>query len=155
MTDSQLTIDLFRSMKRFKKLSLHELFYNQCSFGQMAVFNILADGKTADGTSGIKMSDISDQLSMSRPAASQLIGKLEAAQLVQRKISDKNRRTVYVNLTEKGRNLYKSEIDTALIRANAIVEKMGQQNVEQLISLIDLFYIELERSIQTRKETIC
>jgi DNA-binding MarR family transcriptional regulator len=148
MANYQLSVELFRAVKQFKKIGLNELLFDRCSFSQMAVL----DTVIRTGPHGARMSELSEKLHLSRPAASQIVGKLEEKDLVERTMSGGDRRSVHVVVTEAGQALFHEQKERAMKMTDKVIDKVGNENVLQLISLLNLFYTELENSVHSKEK---
>jgi len=68
------------------------------------VLDILAEGADGDGSSCLRVQEISSRVHLSQSALSRLVARLEKDGLVRRAMCAEDRRGVRVELTEAGRN---------------------------------------------------
>ena len=79
------------------------------------------------------------------PGVSQMINVLENAGYVERITTKKDRRVVYVNLTEAGRVMLKTAPRPMLNLLTRTTEEMGEEKTRQFIALMDEFSETIER----------
>lgn len=86
---------------------------------------------------GVKTSDIGKCLFMKKPATSKMLNNLEDKGYINRFSNKKDRRVTYVDLTEKGVELLEKHHEQMIDYTNQIIEKMGEEDVEELIRLLN------------------
>ncbi|WP_052380567.1 MarR family winged helix-turn-helix transcriptional regulator [Paenibacillus camerounensis] len=86
---------------------------------------------------GIMVSRLSDLLQISRPTASQTISTLEDKGYIERAVSETDRRAVYISLTGEGQEVFRARMARYSGILNEIVEKVGREEVEQLLTTCD------------------
>ena len=85
----------------------------------------------------IRAAFLSSTLDMSRPAVSRILNSLENKELIMRSIDKTDRRGISIELTEKGKEeLNKANVEI-LGKAEYIAAKLGDEETEQLITLLD------------------
>ncbi len=97
-------------------------------------------GKLEKKNGSVKISDLSDALSVQRPGVTRTLREMEEKGYIRKIISDEDRRVTYIEITERGRALsqkYNEETFTPLLDALASV---SDGDVETLIKTIELFY---------------
>lgn len=90
---------------------------------------------------GVTVSMISELLEISKPAVSQMINVLEEKGLVDRVTTKKDRRVVYVKLTDAGVQSLKKAMESYMSNINGIFEKMGEEDTAEFLRLLEKFYI--------------
>jgi DNA-binding MarR family transcriptional regulator len=88
---------------------------------------------------GVMISRLSDLLQISRPTATQMVNSLEEKGYVVRTTSDTDRRVVYIGLTNKGEQIYDTQMAAYSGILNEVTEKVGKKEIDQLIFLCDRF----------------
>lgn len=88
------------------------------------------------GEAGLSMSELSGLLSATRPAATQLVDRLEAKGVACRVAAKDDRRRVYVILTEKGKEVYESYKNNGLEFLKRFVSEMGEEDTNALLNLL-------------------
>ena len=94
---------------------------------------------------GVRISTLSKATNSSMPGVSQMINVLENAGYVERITPKKDRRVVYVNLTEAGRVMLKTAPRPMLNLLTRTTEEMGEEKTRQFIALMDEFSETIER----------
>ena len=93
---------------------------------------------------GIKTSDLTKNLCITKPATSKALNSLEEKGYIQRSSNKTDRRVVYVKLTEEGK-LYLEEQNIKFKNFTCkVVEKMGEEDTDNLIRLFDKLYNIIE-----------
>lgn len=114
--------------------------------------NLAAD---VDDIEGIPVSELARWLNLAGPAVSRGLRSLEQKGLIVRSVRISDRRSTGVRLTEAGELLLQREKQRFNTFTANIVKKMGQEDIQQLIQLLDrmtgIMQIELEK--MTGKET--
>lgn len=96
---------------------------------------------------GVKASDLSKYLMVTKPAISKLINTLEEKGLVERITDKSDRRVVYINITPKGENILIEQTKVFEKFTHRIVEKMGEKDTDEMIRLFQKMYdsiVEME-----------
>lgn len=86
---------------------------------------------------GVMISRLSDMLQISRPAASQTVSTLEEKGYIRRVMSSTDRRVIYICLTAQGEAVLIKWRERYACVLNEIVEKVGREDIDQLIGLCD------------------
>lgn len=90
-----------------------------------------------DDSVGVKTSDIGKCLFMKKPATSKMLNNLEDKGYINRFSSRRDRRVTYIDLTDKGVDLLEKHHQQMIEYTNQIIEKMGKEDVEELIRLLN------------------
>ena len=97
---------------------------------------------------GVRMSDISRCLMVSKPAATQAINQLVDRGMIERFSDPNDRRVVMIRPTEKGRVCFKEEVERRMDAIDRAVMRIGEENAEKLTELLGVFvetiYSEVE-----------
>ncbi|WP_373485747.1 MarR family winged helix-turn-helix transcriptional regulator [Acetobacterium malicum] len=86
---------------------------------------------------GVKISQLSRETAISMPGVSQTISTLEKHGYVERIASSKDRRLVYVNLTEAGRQLETDVSNSCFQIYDEAATLLGQEDTLALVLLLD------------------
>lgn len=87
---------------------------------------------------------LATRLGVTRSAVSQMVNKLEAQGIVKRVPDDVDRKIAYIELSDKALAYYDEEKNICCDFVGQIVEKMGEENLDQLMKLSDLFIETVE-----------
>ena len=94
----------------------------------------------------VKVSDLSDALSLPRPGVTRTVKDMEARGLLTKQTSPEDGRVTYLTITEAGRALsrkYDAEYFSSLVPA---LEVIPEEDAETMIRTIEIFYqIMVER----------
>jgi len=104
-------------------------------------------------TGGAWLTEMGEYLRVSKAAVSQMLGALERRSLITREPDPKNRRTIIVNLTEKGCEMiegFEREFDNYLVM---LLDRFGEKDTREIIRLIYKFMAIVETAIKDPKET--
>ena len=93
----------------------------------------------------ITLGEIMKETGMSMSAASKKISILEKKGLIERKNSTKDRRNVYIILTEKGKEICVREKEKKRIRMTEIINHMGIKDAEKMIELLNQMFDIMEK----------
>jgi len=87
----------------------------------------------------MRMTDISRQLVISKPAATQIVNRLVEEELVERIRDEADRRVVYIRPTQKGVELFERKLNERLTLLEKAIDRMGAEKAQQLGLLLDEF----------------
>ena len=87
---------------------------------------------------GIKASDLSRYLQVTRAAVTHVLNKLEAAGYVQRISDPADRRIVLVRLTDNGQRIMEKANTVLLETLNGLIAYLGERDTRELIRLLAL-----------------
>ena len=106
----------------------------------MAPLNLLFEDKWSSGETLVRMTDISRRLMISKPAATQVVNRLVESGLVERASDENDRRIVYIRATDAGRAFYEQEINKSMNLIDRVIERMGEDNANELVVQLDRFF---------------
>ncbi len=122
---------------------VNSLISEKISHSEMVIFHMLTEAERETGYARIQLGSISRELCVSRPAVTQCVNRLADRGLLVRRSNPGDRRAVYAELTDKGREYFnKVKMETEEV-INRIISNMGEENAEQLSFLLG----ELRRAI--------
>ena len=93
---------------------------------------------------GMKTSDLTKKLCVTKPATSKMLNILEDRGYIERSSNKADIRVVYVKLTEEGEQFLKQENIRFEKFTCEIVERMGEEDTDNLIRLFGKLYDVLE-----------
>ena len=103
---------------------------------EMIIFHLLTSEEAENGNTKIQLSQICRELGVSRPAVTQCVDRLVSRELLVRCFDPTDRRAVYVELTDKGREYFSTVKGNATDMINRIISRMGEENALQLTRLM-------------------
>lgn len=141
---SEATLSLYAMVNRIAKLCSKDTAGDGDKSGVVPVFALLFKQQGAR----IRMTDVSQYLMITKPAATQAVNKLVEKGLVER-ISDENdRRLVYIQPTQTGKEVFEQEIETRLAFVDRVIARLGDQDANMLVSLLDRFLSEAAAELE-------
>ena len=96
----------------------------------------------------MRMTEISRQLMITKPAATQAVGKLVEKGLVERVQDENDRRVVYIRPTRLGETAFEEELEKKLEFMDHAVKRMGEEDANQLASLLNRFLTAAEEELE-------
>ena len=137
---SEATRSLYQMVERLTALGRDQVFGDAGTIGIMAPLNLLFEDKWSSGETLVRMTDISRRLMISKPAATQVVNRLVESGLVERASDENDRRIVYIRATDAGRAFYEQEINKSMNLIDRVIERMGEDNANELVVQLDRFF---------------
>ena len=100
---------------------------------------------------GVRMSEISKCLMVSKPAATQTINQLVEQGMVERYSDPADRRVVMIRPTEKGRACFNEEFERRMCAIDRAVERIGEEDAEKLTELLGVFVETVYSEVEVEK----
>lgn len=101
--------------------------------------------KHAEKTPGIKVSELAKRMEVTMPAVSKMLSLVEEKNYIERITDRSDRRVVYINLTDNGKNIIETASEKMEEMTNRVLGAMGEEDTETLVRLLNKLYIILER----------
>ena len=124
---------------------------SQISQGEFLVMSAINKLERLHSSSNYGISNIADSLHVSSPAISRTITALENKGYVERKIDKLNRRNTLVRLTESGTEVFQNECDRIYQFMNNVVNRMGEDKLNELFLLSNELLENVEKEIKSRE----
>ena len=100
----------------------------------------------------VKISDISDYLSLPRPGVTRTVKEMEAKGYLKKTVSPEDGRVTYLTLTETGQSLSEKYNQQVFSSLASYMEAFSEEDAECMILTMDQFYrIMCERRIHLEK----
>lgn len=96
--------------------------------------------KDPDNSLGVKVSTITNDMDIPKPATSKILNSLEEMGYIERKIDRSDRRVTYISLTEEGLDHIESMRRQRDQFINDLMNKLGHHDAKELIRIIDKLY---------------
>lgn len=93
----------------------------------------------------VKISDLSDALHLTRPGITRSCKNMEKLGLIKKSVNEKDRRIVYVSLTEKGTEYYFKYIENYYRHFSARLEKYDEKRLDEMLKLVHELCDDFER----------
>jgi DNA-binding MarR family transcriptional regulator len=135
-----LKVELIQSIFYFKKM-IHKEFSreslnNKINMTELIIMKEIVNNTTMSNEN-VEISDLKKYLSLSKGAISQSLSSLEKKGYINRKENENNRRSIIVTLTDNGRKIMKDHYSQFTDKIEKIVERLGEDNVKQLIKIVN------------------
>lgn len=91
----------------------------------------------------VKVSDLSSHMNQTMPSITRSLKAMEEMKLVKKENSPKDKRIVYVSLTDKGNDNYKKYVKTYYSLLSKRLSIYKDSDLEQMIHMINLIYEDL------------
>lgn len=145
--------ELFKAVHRFH--SIRPKFRKHGSLANVEFFILMGISVLSEGKDeGITLGDIIRETDMSMSAASKKITILEKKGLLKRQISDKDRRNVYITLTEQGKAICEEEKEKKHVWIEEVIRRMGAEDVTQMVRLVNRMFDIMEQMEQETAEEL-
>ena len=147
MVDTNRVHKLRRLVYRFKNVRHPEKGKDHMRMHDMMM--LVGMQKVGNGEA-VKMSQLSSYFKISAPAISQVMRRLEELGYIERIIRNEDRRSVYVNVSEKARKEIKkiqAHMDKTM---NGLIDYLGEKDIDELIRLLDkvLDYVDMQEGVR-------
>lgn len=137
---------LFSAAHRVGKISGKLHHQADLTPSEMMVFHHV---KCRQKGEGVRVSELGRHLGISRPGISHLLTSLEDKGLIERVTSHKDRRAVYVHLSECGLERYESINAQMMGCVDRVMLRMGHEKAVQLTILLNELADIMEEEIKT------
>lgn len=132
---AQATKKMFEAFSQFKKVQKYIFTSKGIKRSEFHVLMIIYK-LTQDKQQGVKVLDISRKLEIAPPSITLLVNSLVKDGYVQRKTNEEDRRSVQINLTEKGLSVLKKSWETINSCLERIVDNLGIEKSNQFSDLL-------------------
>lgn len=127
-----------RVTMRFKKIDVCLPSVVRLHYGEMAVMSKAFAGCPLDkeGGTGLNVSEIQEDLHISKPAVSQILNTLESKGYIVRTIDPKDRRKISVKVTPEGAEELNQALKCYEDALDEVIMKFGEEDTKRLILLL-------------------
>lgn len=141
--------ELFHLLHRIHRCRLR--FQKQGNMANVEYYMLMGiDMMTQKCPEGITVRRIVDVSHMTMSAASKKISILEKKGLVSRRNSETDRRNVYITLTDQGKMICKQEKERKHAWIEKVIERMGEDDMFQLITLSNRMF-DIMEELETKE----
>lgn len=137
---SEATRELYAMVGRLTALGRKRVFGGPETLSVMAPMNLLFRDEWTGEASQVRMTEASQRLLISKPAATQAVNRLVESGLVERASDASDRRVVYIRPTQAGRAFYEREIEKSMNKVDRVVRRMGEEDARALAALLARFF---------------
>lgn len=96
---------------------------------------------------GVKVSELSENLHSTMPATSKMLKNLEDKGYILRITDTKDRRVVYINLTESGTAIIKNAFAEMHDLSMKAITRLGEEDAKELIRILNKFYEAMDTEL--------
>lgn len=144
--------ELMKVFHRFRRLNIASMMPSEITPMEFHLLMSVLEVGEQQGNSDVRVSAACHNMHASNAAVSRMLRVLEEKELVYREVDTKDRRNTYIRLTEKGKNICK-EVQTGMDDfVEAIFRRIGEENVEKIMELMNRMYDIAEEEINLRKK---
>jgi DNA-binding MarR family transcriptional regulator len=133
--DRALKEQLGEAAMRFRKSGMPLHCGRDLHMGELMIMKRIAM-YAGDPEKNASASDLQNNLYMTKPAVSQILNSLEKKGYISREIDRNDRRRIAVSLTEEGLCTLKDAREQTDRMFDAILSRLGEENIRQLIDLL-------------------
>lgn len=135
MKNDDLVYELIESMLELKKVKFHSICIDDNLSGneKMVLFII----KNIGNDNGILLSKVRNKIKLAPSTVTPIITSLEEKGLIERKIDKKDRRNIYIYLSEKGEKFTENVNDRWRSSLKGYIDYIGEKDVLEIIRLIN------------------
>lgn len=110
------------------------------------IYHISKQGK-------VKVSDLSTHMNQTMPSITRSLKAMEEMKLVKKENSSKDKRIVYISLTDKGNNIYQKYVKTYYSKLSKRLSIYKDSDLDKMIQTINLIYDDLMTNPIEMEET--
>lgn len=134
----QATMNLYGMLTKMGKICQRNDLEGE-KMGTLYLLGLLIQEQKENGR--IRMTDISQRMMVSKPAATQMVERLVEKGYVERVRDENDRRVVYIQPSPAGEKAFNVELDIKLSAIDRAIKRMGEENANQLMDLLDMFFV--------------
>ena len=142
------TESLYAMVDKIGKLFQREASCEGEKASVIPLFGLLFHKMNECGADRIRMTDVSHQLMITKPAATQAVNRLVEKGLVERVYDENDRRVVYIRPTKRGHDIFCSELEKRQDFVDRAVKRMGEADANLLADLLDRFLTAVEEELE-------
>ena len=155
MTNREVQEAFLKAMHRFGKLNFNLCFGEELTKGEFFCLAMVRDHtRRCPDSRGMYVWDLAGHMRVRPPAVSRMLRGLEHRGLIERSVDREDRRNVYVSLTERGEQTWDGVADGLQYFTNRVIGRMGTEDMETLIGLLDRLSIIIEDE-QAKESSEC
>ena len=147
---SEATHALSALLERLMKLVRSQAFGDSETTATLAALTLLFPEQQLEADATVRMTDVSRRMTISKPAATQMVNRLVENGLVERLSDESDRRVVCIRATEAGRTFYEEKMDRNLSLVDRVVDRMGETEAYVLVEHLNSFFDAI--SAETEEE---
>lgn len=127
-------------MDKFRKIKpLEKIIENDLTFAEVVILDQIINLK-----SDVTVSNLSESLNISKAAISKLVTSIEQKGYISKKEDIKDKRISHIIITPKGKEVVEKTFEHFKKMSRFISEKMGEDDLKQLVELLKKLYNVLD-----------
>ncbi len=157
--EMERSMQMFHTMDRMRRAWMSITPKPEISKSQFRTLMMLRHGNIksanenkSDPFAPMTLSNLSAKMGHSMPAVCQQISKLESMGYVERFPDEKDRRTVWIRLTESGYELLKTSYHSMVQKLNFIMEQLGEEDTQTMFHVLNKLTDIMESTIDDNRK---
>jgi DNA-binding MarR family transcriptional regulator len=130
MMRNELKTSFLKAMMRFRKMGMQVPPGENIRIGELFVLGRISE-------QGVNMTEIQNNLFMTKSAVSQILSDLEGRRLIRREIDPSDRRKIKVTLTDDGKKFLQRQRQYADDVLELTITRFGEENMNELLRLLN------------------
>ncbi len=127
---NELKTSFLKAMMRFRKMGMQVPPGENIRIGELFVLGRISE-------QGVNMTEIQNNLFMTKSAVSQILSDLEGRRLIRREIDPSDRRKIKVTLTDDGKKFLQRQRQYADDVLELTITRFGEENMNELLRLLN------------------
>ncbi len=132
-----LSEQLLESWLDISAIIRNDRIVNGLTFNETFICNILLRQKKKDDKIYLTAMDLCASTGILKSQMNRCLTSLEEKGLIERFRSEEDKRKVYIKFREENSRLYEEEHQHSLKIPNKLIQRMGEEKIEQIIGLLD------------------
>lgn len=145
--EQQLSEELIRIWLRISGVLKNNRLISSMTFNEIFVCNILYQQKQSNSAL-LTATDVGLQMKLLKSQMNKVLNSLEKQGLLRRIRSDEDKRKVYLELVDENIGIYLKEHERVLKMLEQLILTLGEEKVQQVISLMTEVTDSMERIIE-------
>lgn len=135
----EINKEFFNVLMRLKRQSHSNIKLKDLYAGELIALRVIykLEQMKEEKTIGVKTSDIGNCLFMKKPTTSKMLNNLEDKGYINRLSDKKDRRIIYIHLTQKGIDILEKHHNDMTKYTNSVIDKLGEEDTKTLLELLN------------------
>jgi DNA-binding MarR family transcriptional regulator len=143
--EKTLTYEFLEVMNNFRKLAGQYHSKVKIHMGEFMMLRVIQKcmeehRRNHIDEPGIKVGELSNTMKTSKPATSKMLSVIEGKGYIKRVADPKDRRVVYIQITENGEKIIKHAQKMLHHWAEYTIERLGEEDAKELLRLLRKMY---------------
>jgi DNA-binding MarR family transcriptional regulator len=143
--DESISKEFINIINKLRKITHRKHTHSKVHPGEFmmlsAIYSFMNDkcGNAKAGTR-LKVTELSDLIHSTKPATSKMLNSLEEKGYIERVSDSKDRRNVYIHLTNKGETIILDAFKRLQDFADRTITRMGEEDSKELLRMLNKLY---------------